>query len=108
VVVKLGYNEALVTEFTGYVQYVSTDSGDLTINCEDDLFLMRKPVKSNQFRKATIKEIAQYLIDQIGIPMDLNCTNTIVYDSFVIYNATAIDVLKKIKEETRRKHIYQV
>lgn len=100
VVVQLGYDDNLREEFRGYVLSISTDDGNITINCEDDLFLMRKAVKDREFVKTTVKTIAQYLVGQTGSELKVNCSLTIDYDKFVIHQATAYDVLKKIKEET--------
>lgn len=101
VTVQLGYSGNLKEEFKGYLLNVGTDDGSITINCENDLFLLRKSVRDKEFKKVTVKQIAQYLIDQLGLSMKLNCTLTIDYDKFVIHQATAYDVLKKLKEETK-------
>lgn len=99
--VLLGYNGDLKTEFEGYLYSIDTDDGSITLNCEDELFLMRKGVKDKQFKSADVKAIAQYLIDQTGVTLGLNCSLTLDYDKFVISGATAFDVLKKLQEETK-------
>lgn len=104
VVVKLGYTEAMnkpKEEFTGYLLSVSTDGGSLTLNCEDELFTLRKNVNDKQFLKTTTKQLAQYLLSETKSQLKLNVTLTIDYDKFVISKATAYDVLKKLKEETK-------
>jgi hypothetical protein len=62
VIVKLGYNEDLVTEFQGHLLSIDTDDGSLTLNCEDDLFLFRRAVKDKQFVSSNVSDIAAYLI----------------------------------------------
>ena len=104
--VKLGYNKDrqladFRTEFEGYLLNMGTDDGSLTINCEDDLFLMRVAVKDKEFKSVPMSAIAQYLIDQTGVKLTLACTLGTVYDKFVISKATAYDVLKKLHEETK-------
>lgn len=101
VVVKLGYAEPLQEEFRGYLLNISTDDGSITLNCEDDLFLLRKSIPDKEFLKTTVQDIAQYLIDETGTNITVDCSLTIDYDKFVIHQATAYDVLKKLKEETK-------
>ena len=99
VTIKLGYDNP-VTEFEGYLQRIDTDDGFLTFNCEDGIFLMRKPVPDKQFNKTTVKEIAEYCLSEIGMK-DLNCSCDVSYEKFVIKNANAYDVLKKIQDDTK-------
>lgn len=101
VLVKLGYGSELREEFRGYLLSLSTDDGSITMQCENDLFLMRKAVRDKEFVKKTVRQIAQYLVDETGVLLQVNCTLTIDYDKFVIHNATAYDVLKKLQEETK-------
>ena len=103
VLVKLGYNGKLQEEFKGYLLNIGTDDGSITINCEDELFLLRKAVRDKEFKNKTVKEIAQYLLVETGlnVSLRLNCSLTIDYDKFVISKATAYDVLKKLQEETK-------
>lgn len=98
---KETFKETDKPEFEGYLLNVSTDDGSIILNCEDDLFLLRKAVADKQFKNAGIKEIAQYLIEQTGSGLLLNCSLTINYDKFVISQATGYDVLKKLQDETK-------
>ena len=104
VTVGLDYNKEeggeLQNEFTGYLQRIDTDNGNLTLICEDDLFLLRKPVKDKEFKKAGLQTIGQYILNETKANLKLNVTLTIDYDKFVISKATGYDVLKKIQEET--------
>lgn len=100
VTVRIGYNGELKEEFTGYLLTPQTDE-TLVLECEDELFLMRKAVPNIQFKNAGVKAIAQYLVDKTNTALTVNCTIGIVYDKFVINAATAYDVLKKLQEETK-------
>ena len=99
VTIKLGYDNP-VTEFEGYLQRIDTDDSLLTFNCEDAIYLMRKPVRDKQFNKTNVKEIAEYCLSEIGMK-DLNCTLDVGYEKFVIKSANAFDVLKKIQDDTK-------
>lgn len=100
VLVKLGYDDDLQTEFEGYLQRIDTDDGSLIFNCEDELFLLRKDVKDKEFKSASVSDIANYLVSQTGSRLSVNCSLTATYDKFTISRATAYDVLKKLQEET--------
>lgn len=104
--IQLGYDGNLVTEFAGYVQRIDTDDDSLTINCEDSMYLTRKPVQDKQLNNTTMKAIAEYCLTGIGLK-NLDCTYDITYQKFVIKSANAFDVLKKLKEETKAQ-IYMI
>lgn len=99
--VRFGYDKALRTEFKGFLKTISTDDGSIVLECEDDLFKMRIAVADREFVNTSVKAIAQYLIDETQTRLTVNSTLTIDYDKFVIHNATAYDVLKKLKDETK-------
>lgn len=101
VLIKAGYDDELQTEFVGYVLDVVNSDNSLKINCEDALFLFRKEVKDVELKPTSVPEIAQLLINQIDSSYKLVCDYTISYEKFVIHQATAYDVLKKIAEETK-------
>ena len=100
VMVRLGYDDKLVTEFEGYLQRVDTDDNSIIFNLEDNIYLTRKPVKDKQFSKITVKEIVEYCLSEIGMK-ELNCTYNITYEKFIIKNANAYDVLKKLQDDTK-------
>jgi hypothetical protein len=104
--VWLGYDKetftnADVPEFEGYLLNINTDDGSIILNCEDDLFLMRKPVQDKQFKNTGLKEIAEYLVKETNSGLLLNCSFTLNYDKFVISKATGYDVLKKLQDECK-------
>ncbi|MBF0576599.1 hypothetical protein [Dysgonomonas sp. GY617] len=100
ITIQLGYDDNLVTEYVGYVQRIDTDDDSLTFNCEDSMYLTRKSVKNKQFLNTSVKAIAQYCMSAIGLK-NLDCTYDITYQKFVINNANAFDVLKKLKDDTK-------
>lgn len=103
VIIKLGYDDNLVTEFEGYLQRIDTDDNSLTFNCEDGMYLTRKPVADRQLNNASVKDIANYCLNQVGYSNGwkaIKCTYNMKYQKFVIKNANAYDVFKKLQEET--------
>lgn len=100
VIIQLGYNDDLKTEFTGYVQRITND-GSLIIHCEDALFLFRVSVPDKEFKNVTLKQIAEYLVQHVDPSFTVNCNYGITYEKFTIHQATAFDVLKKLQDETK-------
>jgi hypothetical protein len=101
VLIQLGYDNKLVTEFEGYIQEITTNDSTLKILCEDALFLFRVGIPDVELKPSSLKKIGQYLIDKIDPSFTLNCDYDISYEKFVIHQATAYDVLKKLQEETK-------
>lgn len=101
VVIQLGYDNVLITEFVGYVKDIPTNDSSLKILCEDALFLFRVGVKDAEMKPTTMAKIAQSLLSQIDSSYKLKCDYDIAYEKFVIHQATAYDVLKKLAEETK-------
>jgi hypothetical protein len=100
VIIRLGYDDKLVTEFDGYLQRIDTNDNNLTFVCEDAMFLTRKPVKDIQLQNTTVEKVAKYCLEEIGLSK-LNCSYTMNYQKFVISRANAFDVLKKLQDETK-------
>lgn len=100
VTIRLGYDSELRTEFTGYVREITTNDSSLQIKCEDGLFVFRKKVKNKEFKPATVKQIAQYVVNSVDPSFKVVCTYDLPYDKFTIYQAEAYDVLAKLQEET--------
>ncbi len=100
VTIQLGYNKTLVTEFEGFVDKIKNDGGSLTIEIEDNLFAYKESIPDEEFKNESVRNIIAYLHTYIK-GYSLACDYDFSYDSFVISNATAYDVLKKIQEEAK-------
>lgn len=101
VVIQLGYDGKLETEFVGYIQDITTNDSTLKIICEDALFVFRKGVPDIEMKPTSVKKIAEYLVQKIDQTFSVNCDLDINYEKFVIHQATGYDVLKKLQEETK-------
>lgn len=101
VLIELGYNNNLETEFAGYIQDMVVVDGSLKILCEDALFLFRVGVPDREMKPTTLNQVARYIMNEVGQGFTLNSTYDITYEKFTIHNATAYDVLKKLQEETK-------
>lgn len=99
--IRLGYNGDLRDEFNGYIEDIKENDSSLIIKCEDALFLFRNAVPDVELKPTSVAKIAQYLIDHIDPEFQLSCDYDLGYEKFVIHQATAYDVLKKLLEETK-------
>lgn len=98
--IKIGYKESgLVEEFRGYLQSVSTDSGSITLNMEDDLYTLRKGIPNETHKRVKLSELLALVLTAAGSSLEINCDYEWTYEKFVIHTATAYDVLKKVQEE---------
>ena len=100
-VIKLGYDGNLKTEFVGFIQDITTNDSTLKIVCEDALFLFRVGIKDEELKPTSMKQIAQTIINQIDSSYKVSCDYDISYEKFTIHQATGYDVLKKLQEETK-------
>lgn len=106
--IRLGYEEMLKEgqtvkdlpeEFRGWLQRIDTDKETITLECEDDLYLFRKPLENEVLKKVKVTDLLQKVVKGIG--QDFKVVNTYdwTYEKFVINTATGYDVLKKVQEE---------
>jgi len=99
VIIELGYDNDLNLEFMGYLLSLSEEDGSIKIECEDDIFLTRKPLKDEQLSNTTVKELLQKVAKPLNYKVQTNYSRG--YDKFVIKNANGYDVLKKLQEECK-------
>lgn len=106
VTVKLGYNNDLRTEFQGYVKHLRPNS-PFEIECEDALYLFRKPITNKILKTATAPGIAQYVVDEINKQVATTDKIKLVTDfkgfefsKFAIHEANGFEVLDKLRQET--------
>lgn len=98
--IKIGYVEVgLREEFTGWLQRIGTDNGNITLECEDDLFKFRVPLKDEELKNVSLETLLKKVIKGIGQTYKLECSYTWKYEKFVIHTATGYDILKKVQEE---------
>lgn len=106
VTIRLGYDGDLRTEFTGFVRSISPNT-PMKLECEDEIFLFRKPVKDKLFKNADVAEVLQYLIDQVNptLPVDQRFklvfdARGVRYEKLLVKGVEAYDVLEQLRRET--------
>lgn len=101
VTIKLGYDDNLETEFNGYLKRISRDNNSLILECEDALFLLNKSVVDKEYKSMNIKEILTDVLSQVDENLKIECDYDYTFDKMVVFKQKALDVLKKIHEETK-------
>lgn len=99
--IKLGYDGDNKTVFNGYLKRISRDNNSLVLECEDALYLLNKTVSDKEYKAIPIRTILTELLQQVDNSLSLDCTYDYTPDKMVIFKQTALDVLKKIQEETK-------
>jgi hypothetical protein len=101
VTVELGYNRSLTTEFKGYLKSISANSGSLTLECEDELYLFNKPLKDAEYKNITLKSLLEKVVAQTDPKIRVECDFEFGYDKFTFFKATGQDVLKTVQDESK-------
>lgn len=101
VTIRLGYDDELKEEFCGYLQEISVDGGNITLRCEDELFLFRRPLADRELKGITLERLLKEVVSGVGLSTEVKCSYVFRYDKFVISKATGYDVLRKVQEETK-------
>jgi len=96
--IQLGYNETLRTEFIGFVSRINYTS-PCEIECEGYSYQLRQKNIKTTFKAGTqIREIIKHLVEGTDITLSNAIPNVELGSAMQIDNATACQVLDKIKE----------
>lgn len=111
VVIKLGYDGKLRTEFVGHVSRSPIPGIPLTINCEDEMWkLKRMPVKQRVFANAKLSDVVEYIIP--GIQSSeyslLDTTLGANYSCLDQQDGSAAGALKRIEETFGLKSFFRL
>ena len=101
VTIQLGYDDRLLTEFKGYLKAINTDGGNLTLECEDAIYLFDKKVADVELTGISMKNLLEKVVRQVDPSYKVKTEFEFTWDKFVFYHATARDVLKKVQDETK-------
>jgi len=99
VVIKhLGYEgKPKQEEFRGYVKQLRPNV-PLTLECEDETYQLRKKDLENSWKKTTLAEVVDYIIQRTGIQLVSEVPN-INLERFRLSDTNAAQALQKIKDE---------
>lgn len=96
VLIKLGYNSSLTTEFEGFISRVNLTQ-PLEVECEGYSYQLRKKTYKKTFVNAQLKEVLQYLITGTDIILDKSIPDFKI-DKMVLQNHSGTEVLDMIKK----------
>jgi hypothetical protein len=109
--IRLGYDDDNPPlEFKGYLSSIATDDSAVRLECEDALYLFKKPLKDVEHKNIGVKALLQKLVDEVNAAnkkdgaatgYTVKCDYEFTWEKFVLYRATAFDVLKKVQDETK-------
>ncbi len=105
--IRLGYDNDVETEFTGYLKRISRDNNSLKLECEDSLYLLNKSVADREYKKTNIQNLLSDICTQADPQITIECDYDYTVEKMVVFHQSALDVVKKIQEETKA-HIYFV
>lgn len=100
ITIDLGYDDDNKREFEGYISRINLKQ-PLELELEDELYLMRKIYFKKSFKKASVKELLNFLLkgfyDSTGIRIELyDKMPELTITNFVIDNANGIQVLQAL------------
>ena len=101
VVIRLGYDGRLETEFEGFLKTVATDGGNLTLECEDAIYLFEGKVDDVELTEISMQALLEKVVRQIDPSYRVETEFDFTWKKFTFYHATARDVLKKVQDETK-------
>jgi hypothetical protein len=96
VVIRLGYNGNLRTEFEGYVSKIKS-SEHVEVECMDAVWLLRQKNCKHSFKDVHLKEIIEFIIYGTGVKMALTVPD-IFFDAFYLRNVNAAAALYELKQ----------
>ncbi len=99
--IQLGYGDSIQTEFKGYLKSVSTDDSKISLECEDDIYLFRKSLENKEYKDISLTKLLESITSQVDSSYKISCDYDFKYEKFVVSNANAWDVLKKVQDETK-------
>ena len=101
VTIRLGYDGNLQTEFAGYLKAINTDGGNLTLECEDAIYLFDKKVDDVELTEISMNALLEKVVSQVDPSYQVQTEFDFTWKKFVFYHATARDILKKVQDETK-------
>lgn len=99
--IQLGYNNDLALEFKGHLKSIKRENNSLVLECMDALYLMDKALADKEYKNVGLTVLLQNIVAQIDPEMRVECDYDFTYEKMVVFKSTALDVLKKIHNDTK-------
>lgn len=105
VVIKLGYDDKNITEFIGYVARSPMPTMPLEINCEDEMWkLKRLQVKTKTFTNGKVSDLIKYIAP--GYAFDV--IDSELGKNYIVETGTAAGALKKLEDVFGLKSFFRL
>lgn len=91
--IQLGYNREYVTEFEGYISRSPKPSFPYEIECEDEMFQLKRKTVSISRPKATVRQI----LEQVAPGYEIDCPDE-VYGRISLMNTTPVKVFDHLRK----------
>ncbi|MEG1574386.1 MAG: hypothetical protein RRY55_01305 [Bacteroidales bacterium] len=101
VCIDLGYGNSVKTEFKGFLKRISRDNNTLVLECEDALYLLNVAVADKEYKEVTLNSLIGDILSQVDGTLIVVCDYNYIFKKFVVFHQTALDIIKKIHEETK-------
>lgn len=92
--IALGYNDAIHTEFEGYIARIS-DTTPITVELEDEWWQLKKQRLTKSWKAPTLNEVLQFVFSGYKVDNRVSCD---LSGGFIINNATAYEVAKRLRD----------
>lgn len=97
VLIKLGYNGRLYTEFEGFISRVNFTS-PVELECEGYSYILKKRTYKRTFVKSQLIDILRYLVQDTEIVLDEKNIPSFVIDKLILQEHSGTEVLELIKK----------
>jgi hypothetical protein len=99
--IKLGYENDIKTEFKGYLKSIQTEGDGVTLNCMDALYLLDKSIANKEYKQVTVKSLLSDVVRQVDSSFKVVSSYEFTYEKFTTMRTSALDVVKKVQDETK-------
>ena len=96
VTVELAYDDDFNVEFSGFVKDVSAKDKTV-IECEDNAYLLRKPIPDKVFKDKTLNDVLKYIANECKIDLNANVMD-INLEQFALRNIDGLKAMQKLKD----------
>lgn len=95
VVVKLGYNGLLATEFVGYIRDIRPGT-PVTLECEDSMMLLKEGNLKATLPNTTLRKLLEYILPK---GTSFQCLDNVTIGDWLMNDITPLRVLEELKSK---------
>lgn len=101
--IEFGYDDKNNVEFEGYINRINYKT-PLEVECEDEVYILRKVKYKNSFRTITLKALMTYVLDELykqkGVRWELyDKMPEFTFTNFKMQDVIGVDVLQHLQEK---------